>query len=113
LKTLRVISIFLNHDLKSFPREVPKVSKNNMFLTLLKTSKLEILRGSEGRFFPDHILIEFEIPNNVKIKEFKVDDLKGIDWKKTPYGRETQNLADPYVKSNEYFAINHQQITPL
>ena len=48
----------------------------------------------------DYVLIEIEIPNNLKILEIKVNDLPAY-WNGFPHQISTQTIGDKFIRSQE------------
>ncbi len=48
----------------------------------------------------DYVMIEIDIPENIKIKELKIKDLPS-NWNSNPPSSNTQKIGDAFVESND------------
>jgi RES domain-containing protein len=65
-------------------------------------AKLEVAVHLDFDVIPDeYCLIEIELPNDLKIRQFDVEQLPRT-WNAYPYSRATQHLGDLYLDQNKF-----------
>jgi RES domain-containing protein len=52
----------------------------------------------------DYVMIEIEIPDNIKIKEIEPEELPN-NWNSYPSSNDTQKMGDDFIHSNEFCVL--------
>lgn len=82
---------------------------NSKGVALIYTSENRALCTAEiavhtplGIIPTDYFLISIELPDNLKILELEVSQIKNTPWKSHPPNQITQKIGDDFVKENKY-----------